>query len=267
MVRRLQLVHPMVDGTLIVLCHGETQAQNIASWKPEWVQGLSVVVVLDKAPSFHAPFPMAQIGPSPVQGFRAGANRDKGLTWAMEHLPAPFYLFLDGDCIPSPTWQRAHAILSCGEPLITCGTRTESEKPDPRTLGLQWKGQSYPPSVAQHPGDWKQPTFRDILAHRSLWSCNFGMTHLAAEMLLESGRKVHGESRIFWPGFDGLWGGEDTGLAILAHLSDVEIRTNGQSPVKHIPHSPTAMSIRNLDRVQDYAELCAKKLGKPLPFN
>lgn len=260
--RRNLLVHPVVGGTLIVLCHGEEQAQNIASWMPEWVQGLSVVVVLDNAPSFRAPFPTAQIGPADVQGFRAGANRDKGLAWAMEHLPAPFYLFLDGDCIPSPTWQQAHAILSSVEPLITCGTRTESGKPDPRTLSLQWKGESYAPSVAQHPEAWKRPSIRDILAHRVLWSCNFGMTHLAAKMLLEAGRTVHGESRIFYPGFDGLWGGEDTGLAILAHLSGVEIRTNGQSPVEHIPHSPTAMTIKNLERIQEYFDLCAHKLEK-----
>lgn len=252
MVRRLQLVHPMVDGTLIVLCHGETQAQNIASWKPEWVQGLSVVVVLDKAPSFHAPFPMAQIGPSPVQGFRAGANRDKGLTWAMEHLPAPFYLFLDGDCVPGSQWQKAHAPLSCEEPLITCGARSELGKPDPRTLSLQWKGEAYAPAMESAAGVWKQPSLRDIMSHRSLWSCNFGMTHLAAEILLEAGKKAHGEPRIFYQGFDGLWGGEDTGLAILSHLAGVEIRMNGRYPIEHIPHGPGAMTIKNLAKIDSY---------------
>lgn len=117
------------------------------------------------------------------------------------------------------------------------------------------------------PRAWKLPTIRDILAHRALWSCNFGLTHTAAEMLMKAGDKVHGTPRIFWPGFDGHWGGEDTGLAVLAHLAGVEIRINGQSPVEHVPHGPGAVTVRNLDMVQAYAELCAKKLGKTVSFN
>lgn len=257
----------MVDATLIVLCHGETQARNVASWKPEWVHGLSVVVVLDKASSFQAAFPMAQISPADVQGFRAGANRDKALAWAMEHVPGSYYLFLDGDCIPDPGWQKPHAPLNSGDPLITCGARTENGNPDPRTVGLQWRGESYSRIIPPDGRAWKIPTMRDILAHRALWSCNFGMTHAATELLLEAGHKVHGERRIFWPGFDGLWGGEDTGLAVLAHLSGVEIRINGQCPVEHIPHGPGAITKRNLDRVQEYADLCAQKLGGTISFN
>lgn len=252
----------MVGATLIVLCHGETQARNIASWDPEWVRGLSVVVVLDDAPSFQADFPVAQIGPADVHGFRAGANRDKALAWVMEHLPTPFYLFLDGDCVPGPQWQKAHAPLNCGEPLITCGARTENGKADPRTQPLEWDGNKYEPSFSPDPSCWMPAEeMREILAHRVLWSCNFGMTNLAAERLLEAGRKVHGVSRIFWPGFDGRWGGEDTGLAILAHLSGVEIMTNGANPVAHIPHGPGAITVKNLRRVAEYAELCRQKLG------
>ena len=262
MVRRIKLVHPVVNGTLIVLCHGEAQAQNIASWKPEWVQGLSVVVVLDNAPSFQASFPMAQIGPADVQGFRAGANRDKGLAWAMEYLPATFYLFMDGDCVPGPGWTESHAMLNFDEALIACGARTENGKADPRTQPLEWDGSLYEPSISPDPSHWMSADeMRDILAHRVLWSCNFGMTNLAAERLLEAGRKVHGVSRIFWPEFDGRWGGEDTGLAILAHLSGVEIMTNGANPVAHIPHGPGAITVKNLKRVAEYADLCRQKLG------
>lgn len=242
----------MVAPVLIVLCHGEAQARNIASWYPEWVQGLSVVVVLDKAASFRAAFPMTQIGPADVQGFRAGANRDKGLAWAIEHTPGPYYLFLDGDCVPGPAWQKSHAPLNSEEPLITCGARSEAGKPDPRTFALQWNGDEYIPSMTQRSGVWSQPSLRDILAHRVLWSCNFGMTQTAAKILTEAGRKVHGEPRIFYPGFDGAWGGEDTGLAILAHFAGVEIRVNGQWPVEHIPHGPGAITIKNLKKVNDY---------------
>lgn len=252
MVRRIQLVYPVVTGILIVLCHGEAQAQNISSWNPEWVQGLSVVVVLDKASSFQAAFPTDQIGAADVAGFRAGANRDKGLAWAMKHRAAPYYLFLDGDCVPGSQWQKAHAPLNCGEPLVTCGARTEIGKPDPRTLSLRWKGELYGPAMESAAGVWKQPSLRDIMSHRSLWSCNFGMTHLAAEILLEAGKKAHREPRIFYPGFDGLWGGEDTGLAILARLTGVEIRMNGQHPVEHIPHGPGAMTVKNLARIENY---------------
>lgn len=256
----------MVAKTLIVLCHGETQAQNIASWTPEWVQGLSVVVVLDNASPFCGTFPMAQIGPSSAHGFRAGANRDKGLAWAMKHCPADAYLFLDGDCVPNAAWQEAHAQLAPKDPTLTCGGRTESGKPDPRTFDLQWKGESYVPSMHGTEGR-RGHTLRDILAHRVLWSCNFGINSEAAAMLQEAGRKVHGESRIFYPGFDGRWGGEDTGLAILAHLSGIRILVNGQSPVEHLPHGPGAVTTKNLDRVHTYAELCAEKLGKSLSFN
>lgn len=258
----------MVDAVLIVLCHGETQARNVASWKPEWVQGLSVVVVLDKAPSFRAQFPMAQISASDVQGFRAGANRDKALAWAMEQLPSPYYLFLDGDCVPGPGWTKPHAMLHLDEALITCGARTENGKPDPRTQDLEWDGNKYEPSISPDLSHWMSATeMRDILAHRVLWSCNFGMTHLAAERLLEAGRKVHEVSRIFWPEFDGHWGGEDTALAVLAHLCGVEIMTNGANPVAHIPHGPGAITVKNLRRVAEYADLCRQKLGGTISFN
>lgn len=210
---------------------------------------------------------MAHIGASDVQGFRAGANRDKGLAWAMDHCPAHSYLFLDGDCVPNPRWLHPHLPLASGEPLITCGGRHDPGHTDPRTLPLEWQGQRFSASMPTDPMVWQSGNdLRDIISHRILWSCNFGMTDVAAAMLRAAGEKVHGTPRMFWPGFDGWWGGEDTGLALLAHLSGIEIRVNGGQPVRHIPHSPTAMNVRNLDRVQEYGDLCAKKLGKTVSF-
>lgn len=258
----------MVAHTLIVLCHGEAQARNIASWNPSWLQGASVVVVLDQVAPFPTPFPTAQIGPADVQGFRAGANRDKGLAWAMAHCPAHSYLFLDGDCIPGPDWLRTCLPLASEEPLIVCGTRSEGGGGDPRTMPLEWQGNSYQPSFSMDPHAWLSGnTVHDILGHRILWSCNFGMTYSAASMLLDAGEKVHGVRRVFNPGFDGLWGGEDTGLAILAHLSGVELRTNGAYPVEHIPHSLRNVTKRNLDKVRDYFDLCVTKLGSKVSFH
>lgn len=210
---------------------------------------------------------MAQISASDVQGFRAGANRDKGLAWAMRHCPAHSYLFLDGDCVPNSRWLHPHLPLASGDPLITCGGRQDPGHPDPRTLPLDWQGKHFAPSMSQDPMVWQSGNdVQSILAHRVLWSCNFGMTSTAASMLLEAGERVHGVPRIFWPGFDGLWGGEDSGLSILAHLAGIEIRTNGAHPVEHIPHDPGAVTRKNLDRVQEYGDLCAKKLGKTVSF-
>lgn len=225
-------------------------------------------MVLDSMRAFATPFPCAQIQGSTVQGFRAGANRDKGLAWAMAHCPAHSYLFLDGDCIPNPKWLHPHLPLASGEPLVTCGTRSEGGMLDPRTMPLEWRGTSYAPSVSTDPNVWKSGNdLQEIMGHRILWSCNFGMTYSAASMLLDAGEKVHGVRRVFNPGFDGLWGGEDTGLAILAHLSGVELRTNGAYPVEHIPHSLRNVTKRNLDKVRDYFDLCVTKLGPKVSFH
>lgn len=190
-----------------------------------------------------------------------GANRDKGLSWAMKHCPAHSYLFLDGDCVPVAGWRHAHIPLESGDFVITCGGRTENGYPDPRTKSLDWMGNRYEPSMSCDRLVWKSGnSLRDIMAHRILWSCNFGVTHTAAEAILATGYTVHGEKRIFYPGFDGRWGGEDTGLAILSHFSGVDIRVNGANPVVHIAHDSYAFTKRNLEMVSEYADMVRNTL-------
>lgn len=78
----------------------------------------------------------------------------------------------------------------------------------------------------------------------------------ALDRLEVAGRLVHGVPRIFSPEFDGLWGGEDTGLGILAYHAGCRIVTLDpeESYVTHIPHPSRITSVANLRRVHGYEE-------------
>lgn len=230
----------------VVLIHGPGQAANLPRIRTVCA-GLDGLVVVS-----GEPIPGA-VPPSPVQGFNAGANRDIGIAEARRRFPGCAVLLLDGDCIPGPTWAESHR-AACGglRPTIACGARNEGTVADPRTRPLTWQGTTYPPSFV--PGGRSDCSLEEIVAHRATWTCNLSINAAALDRLEVAGHHVHGLPRIFSPMFDGLWGGEDTGLGILAYHVGCRIVTidPAASYVTHVPHPSRITSVANLRRVHAY---------------
>lgn len=234
----------------IVLCFGEAQVRNLESVDPALFPECVVVVTNENVqPAFHC----TVVAPADVEGFNAGANRDKGLMVASEMWSGCDVVFLDGDCVPGPAWANEHtSALSVDVPAISCGARTQGVHQDPRTLPLEWQGQSFVPSMIDAPRIAMLP---EITAHRATWSCNLGINRAALNLLQDAGEKLHGSRRIFSPEFDGRWGGEDTGLGTVAHHAGCRVVVLPESSaVEHIPHDPFRISRINLDRIPAYAE-------------
>lgn len=228
----------------VVLIHGPGQAANLPRIRTVCA-GLDGLVVVS-----GEPIPGA-VPPSPVQGFNAGANRDIGIAEARRRFPGCSVLLLDGDCLPGPGWSDSHRRATAPPiPTVACGARLDRGV-DPRTKPLDWQGVHYEPSFR---GGEYAPTLHEILAHRATWTCNLSINAAALDRLEVAGHHVHGLPRIFSPMFDGLWGGEDTGLGILAYHVGCRIVTldPAASYVTHVPHPSRITSVANLRRVHAY---------------
>lgn len=236
----------------VVLCFGGAQARNLESLDPATFAAFCGVVVV-AGDSVRPSFPCILVEPSAVAGFNAGANRDIGLCAASEMWPGCDAAFLDGDCIPGPAWANEHvSALSVNTPTVSCGARTQGARRDPRTLPLEWQGQSFAPSMIDVP---RIATLPEIIAHRATWSCNLGINCAAISLLQSAGEMLHGSRRIFSPEFDGRWGGEDTALGIVAHHTGCRVvALTEASAVEHIPHDPFRKSRINLDLIPVYAD-------------
>lgn len=189
--------------------------------------------------------------PSVVPGFNAGANRDIGIAAARIRFPGCSVVLLDGDCAPGPTWAASHrGAAEVSWPVVACGSKMESGV-DPRCAPLDWQGWRYNPSF-QPSGS--SPSLSDVLAHRVTWTCNLSINDAALSRLEALAPAIHGCRRIFAPMFDGEWGGEDTGLGLLAWRAGCNIVTLDpeESAVTHSPHASRITSVRNLRRIHDY---------------
>lgn len=249
--------------TVIVTCHGDAQADNLCRMGADAFAGSDqVVVVLSKTTRINFPFRCAYVVPGHrIEGFDAGANRDDGLATAQLLHPGTDALFLDGDCNPSPTWLASHRVaLESETPTVTCGARTEDDRPDPRTLPLSWNSGDFAPSLFA--GHNYEPAYRETLAHRATWSCNLGINRAALERIQSAGEVLHGCRRVFSPEFDGTWGGEDTGLGIVAHLTGCRVLMldSETSSVAHQRHDRFHTTRRNLDLIPAYAAQVSRKL-------
>lgn len=239
----------------VVLIYGPEQAANLPQIRTACA-GLDGLVVVS-----GEPIPGA-VPPSPIQGFNAGANRDIGIAEARRRFPGCSVLLLDGDCIPGPIWAESHR-AACGgpRPTIACGARNEGTVADPRTRPLTWQGTAYPPSFV--PGGRSDCSLEEIVAHRVTWTCNLSINAAALDLLEAAGPRIHGHPRIFAPMFDGQWGGEDTGLGILAWYLGCRIESLDpeESYVEHQPHPSRVTSLRNLRTVDDYEQQVIRALA------
>lgn len=243
----------------VVLCFGDAQVRNLESLDSSTFATFCGVVVV-AGDSVRPSFPCILVESSAVAGFNAGSNRDIGLCAVSEMWPDCGVVFLDGDCIPGHAWASKHiSALSVDAPTVSCGARTQGVRRDPRTLSLDWQGQSFTPSMIDAP---RIATLPEIIAHRATWSCNLGLNRAAISLLQSAGEKLHGSRRIFSPEFDGRWGGEDTALGIAAHHAGCRVVVlTEESAVEHIPHDPFRVSRINLDLIPEYADRVRKEVG------
>jgi hypothetical protein len=188
-----------------------------------------------------------------ITGFNAGANRDEGLARVLELHPGASVIFLDGDCRPSPGWLEHHAqVLATDAPTVTCGSRRERCRPDARLESVEWQGRTWPTMFI--PGqDTTVEDRDDVDGHRTTWSCSLGISRAALSRLRSAGMHLWRSTRIFPPFFDGRWGGEDTGLGVVAWEAGcwIVMLDPDRSHVEHEPHRSRAVR-ENLDLVPTF---------------
>ena len=254
----------MAAVAVVILCHGDDQVEQLEALPQEAFSGASlVVVVLSQGRVPVVQFPAMVIRPTHrVTGFNAGANRDEGLARALGVLPGASVVFLDGDCRPSPGWLAHHAEVLAGDvPTVTCGSRWERCRPDARLGPVEWEGRTWPSTII--PGVNAEIEDRDdVDGHRTTWSCSLGINQAALVRIRSEGNRLWGSDRIFPPFFDGAWGGEDTGLGVVAWESGCRIimLDPDRSHVEHEPHRSRATR-RNLDLTPTFIQ--AVRNGDP----
>ena len=188
-------------------------------------------------------------------GFSAGANRDLGVQYIIKkHGPSDF-LFIDGDCIPSPNLIQHHSsILSLGGSVVTCGFRTHrTSLRDDGTYSIHGDRRIAHPltkgRLFQSGMDRAMLHYLDILSHNVCWSCNLGVNYKALQHIQEANRFfVPDTERLFTSVFDGQWGGEDTALGLAAFRTScaVVMLDPNRSHVEHIFHTTKHQTNANL---------------------
>lgn len=165
-------------------------------------------------------------------GFRAGQVRNLGA----EHATQDRLLFLDGDCVPCPTWIEAHmaALDEAGDtPAASFGLRkdqrakgSEEFRNDTRTyrsmIPIFWVGKNAPVMV-------KGP----VVSHMTTWSCNLGLNKAARDILVKLNGAVFSNELT-----KGIWGGEDTYLGMQLWDNNSVLIAVDPEPghVKHLWH-------------------------------
>lgn len=165
-------------------------------------------------------------------GFRAGQVRNLGV----EHATQDRILFLDGDCVPCPTWIESHmnALDEAGDaPAASFGLRKDQRtkdssefRNDTRTyrsmIPIFWVGKNAPVMV-------KGP----VVSHMTTWSCNLGLNKAARDILVKLNGAVFSNELT-----NGIWGGEDTYLGMQLWDNNAVLIAIDPEPghVKHLWH-------------------------------
>jgi hypothetical protein len=246
---------------IVTICHGDSQVENL-SRLPESLFEFSnkILVVNSNKVKLNLPDYYEIINPTHgVANFNAGANRDFAINYAIEKYELDDLVFFDGDCIPDPSWSSCYFEYFKTNESILYGARFENGLDGRLTYNKTF---NYKPTLHLD-RTYKVSSLSEILQHRILSSCNFGISKRVLPKLKKKSKIVHSTDRLFYPGFDGVWGGEDSGLALLAYHSNVEITglPSNDASVLHIPHNPTRITIKNLEKIVDYNNLVVEKLG------
>lgn len=239
--------------TVIVLCHGDKQAELIERLEKNAFGAADLVCVVFSdvtiKPSLSFPF-IGIKATRAFDGFNAGYNRDLALTSVLSKITTSV-VFMDGDCVPSPGLFAHHkkVLSESKEPIVTFGARIENGGHDIRESAFAHNGYDLTPTL--HVGlDVACANLLSIRNHRTVWSCNFGAN---ASALL----KLRHNDRLFHPMFDGYWGGEDTGVALAAYYSNCMLvgLDPRQSHVRHVQHDHRFVTRKNLDKMLEFEAL------------
>lgn len=169
------------------------------------------------------------------EGHQAGAVRDFGLSF---HPNSEFYIFTDGDCLPSVDLVRYHVeTMRYPKPIISVGQRNYYDQNGKKEMDIRYS--------------FVKDLFDDnngkiILNNRFgidvaiTYTCNLGMNREAIKLCKESNKRLVNSERVFNPLFDNIWGGEDNfiGTQVFCLGGYISI-CHKDCYVDHIWHEPS----------------------------
>lgn len=261
---------------LVLICH-ETQRQNLERILPacaqqaadhkvlvfEYVNNTVPAGLQGIACSYGFEVVFQHHEPS---GFYAGRNRDAGIRYVLDKYGPCDFVFVDGDCIPSPNLIEHHSeVLAYHTPMITCGYRVNLK--DPPQGDRRFTGPMVGTRLFVAHNDRLIMNINDIKSHNVCWSCNLGINYAAVLRIQEANKTLAPESktpRVFSEVFDGQWGGEDTlcGVAAFRTSCGIAMLDPLRSCVNHIEHPTKHQHLSNLKRCHAYELEMSSKLPK-----
>lgn len=174
-------------------------------------------------------------------GFQAGRNRDIGAAEAERQLGPCDFVFLDGDCVPTPALLTGfvEVFKSAGSyPAAVVGRRVNETE----SGGLAEDNRMRITGAAKRV--FAADMHRLVVSRAPLfsrlctWSCCLGVNAVLASLLRQVNTRVDKCATIFNDGFNGRWGGEDDFLGMTAwYLGAAVVSLNpGRCHVRHIYH-------------------------------
>jgi hypothetical protein len=172
-------------------------------------------------------------------GFMAGFNRDVGLAYLKEAHPLTSVLFLDGDCVPThDLFCVVNKTLECGEArvaLISRKLETEAGAviDDYRIVSPWSKNKIFVSGINNI------VTSMYLARQRQLtWSGSLGLNMTAVDAVVDVVSRITGEARLFSSAFDGVWGGEDDFIGLVAMFYSINVcAVDPSNYVQHIYHT------------------------------
>lgn len=195
--------------------------------------------------------------------------RNEGIKYVDRCGYSDVIFFVDGDCIPQPTFIESHLkVCSRRNPVISIGRRRESQ--------YKWNDRrEHQPDLSQlklfRNGNYVINDPAMLIQGIVLWSCNMALNKGALDRLYRFNMRYYQvQSEAFLGAFTGAWGGEDTFMGIEAwHCRIMMVMVGSKSAgVTHIDH-PRPSDIYNVSHmkfVETQRQLLRKKIKlNPLP--
>ena len=223
----------------IVICSEQQHAQAECSAYALLAQGAdTVVVVANKSRNLHGVDWITST--PPFSGFSAGYNRDVGIQHVVANYGPSDFLFIDGDCMPSPGLVAHHRrVLQSNAHVLSCGLRINKSTSGTLTVDRRLGHPATRMRLFARGFDRVLVNPKEVLTHSAVWSCNLGASW-ATVLAVTSANKLasftSSEPRMFHPCFDGNWGGEDTLVGIVGFRTGAQIVLMDPD-VSHVVHT------------------------------
>lgn len=178
--------------------------------------------------------------------FAAGRPRDFGLTYALSKVPdADVFLFLDGDCAPSPDLVQHHIDIHSRTgkyPTVCFGARHDNDRDGTTYFDSRVDDENWPILI---PGRDSLIVHSDALYDSDFtpacYGCNVSMNAEMVRISRALNSLLFNAHRVWCPAFDGQWGGEDPYMMVTAfRLGALCIGLDpSRSWVEHLWHDGT----------------------------